>query len=207
MAPRPHSHDQVGPERVRREGAEARGCVMEQNRAERQAKRARHDADDPTERVGSGFGARERLQSRVCFARHPMALHSAMIGGVQVSGFRYVVFGAKRELVSTHRTKKAALRALAEDARPDAGRRSVRCRSVPVARRRVGAARAGSGRGTRKPCGHASGLSVSSAGTKDCGYQRTLQVQGHNRRSRRDWNAFPRCREGTSRTTNSVATA
>lgn len=40
-----------------------------------------------------------------------------MIGGVQVSGFRYVAFGAKRGPVSTHRTKKAALRALAEDAR------------------------------------------------------------------------------------------
>jgi hypothetical protein len=46
-----------------------------------------------------------------------MALHSAMIGGVQVPGFRYVVYGPKRGYVSTHRTKKAALRALAEDAR------------------------------------------------------------------------------------------
>jgi hypothetical protein len=40
-----------------------------------------------------------------------------MIGGVQVAGFRYVVYGPKRGLVSTHRTKRAALRSLAEDAR------------------------------------------------------------------------------------------
>jgi hypothetical protein len=46
-----------------------------------------------------------------------MPLHTAMIGGVQVPGFRYVVYGAKRRYVSTHRTKKAALRSLAEDAR------------------------------------------------------------------------------------------
>jgi hypothetical protein len=46
-----------------------------------------------------------------------MALHAAMIGGVQVPGFRYVVYGAKRGYVSTHRTKKAAFRSLAEDAR------------------------------------------------------------------------------------------
>lgn len=46
-----------------------------------------------------------------------MALHSAMIGGVQVPGFRYVVYGPKRGYVSTHRTRKAALRSLAEDAR------------------------------------------------------------------------------------------
>jgi len=46
-----------------------------------------------------------------------MPLHSAMIGGVQVAGFRYVVYGPKRGLVSTHRTKKAAFRSLAVDAR------------------------------------------------------------------------------------------
>ena len=46
-----------------------------------------------------------------------MPLHSAMIGGVQVAGFRYVVYGPKRGFVSTHRTKKAAVRALAEDSR------------------------------------------------------------------------------------------
>lgn len=46
-----------------------------------------------------------------------MALHTAMIGGVQVPGFRYVVYGAKRGYVSTHRTKRAADRSLAEDAR------------------------------------------------------------------------------------------
>lgn len=46
-----------------------------------------------------------------------MALHTAMIGGVQVPGFRYVVYGPKRGYVSTHRTKKAALHSLAEDAR------------------------------------------------------------------------------------------
>lgn len=40
-----------------------------------------------------------------------------MIGGVQVAGFRYVVYGTKRGFVSTHRTKKAALRSLAVDAR------------------------------------------------------------------------------------------
>ncbi|MBA4067302.1 MAG: hypothetical protein C0501_27060 [Isosphaera sp.] len=40
-----------------------------------------------------------------------------MIGGVQVPGFRYVVYGPHRGSVSTHRTKRAALRALAEDAR------------------------------------------------------------------------------------------
>lgn len=46
-----------------------------------------------------------------------MALHTAMIGGVQVPGYRYVVFGARRGYVSTHRTKRAAERALSEDAR------------------------------------------------------------------------------------------
>ena len=46
-----------------------------------------------------------------------MPLRSAMIGGVQVAGFRYVVYGTKRGFVSTHRTKRAALRSLAEDAR------------------------------------------------------------------------------------------
>jgi len=46
-----------------------------------------------------------------------MPLHSAMIGGVQVAGFRYIVYGPKRGVVSTHRTKKAAFRSLAEDAR------------------------------------------------------------------------------------------
>ncbi len=46
-----------------------------------------------------------------------MALHTAMIGGVQVPGFRYVVYGAKRGYVSTHRTKRAAMRSLAEDSR------------------------------------------------------------------------------------------
>src|SRR5262245_18768254 len=45
-----------------------------------------------------------------------MALHSARIGGVQVAGTRYVVYGVKRGFVSTHRTKRAALRSLAEDA-------------------------------------------------------------------------------------------
>jgi hypothetical protein len=40
--------------------------------------------------------------------RPPMALHTAMIDGVQVPGFRYVVYGAKRGYVSTHRTKRAA---------------------------------------------------------------------------------------------------
>lgn len=46
-----------------------------------------------------------------------MALHTAMIGGVQVPGFRYVVYGATRGYVSTHRTKRAAERSLADDAR------------------------------------------------------------------------------------------
>lgn len=40
-----------------------------------------------------------------------------MIGGVQVPGYRYVIYGPKRGYVSTHRTKAAANRALAEDAR------------------------------------------------------------------------------------------
>jgi len=40
-----------------------------------------------------------------------------MIGGVQVAGFRYVVYGTRRGLVSTHRTRRAALRSLANDAR------------------------------------------------------------------------------------------
>jgi hypothetical protein len=46
-----------------------------------------------------------------------MPLHSGMIGGVQVAGFRYVVYGSKRGFVSTHRTKRAAFRSLAQDAR------------------------------------------------------------------------------------------
>ena len=46
-----------------------------------------------------------------------MPLHSSMIGGVQVAGFRYVVYGPKRGAVSTHRTKRAAFRSLAEDSR------------------------------------------------------------------------------------------
>jgi hypothetical protein len=46
-----------------------------------------------------------------------MALHTGMIGGVQVPGFRYVVYGARRGYVSTHLTKRAAERSLAEDAR------------------------------------------------------------------------------------------
>ena len=46
-----------------------------------------------------------------------MALHTAMIGGVEVPGFRYVVYGPKRGYVSTHRTKAAAFRSWAEAAR------------------------------------------------------------------------------------------
>ena len=46
-----------------------------------------------------------------------MALHTAMIDGVQVPGFRYVVYGVWRGYVSTHRTRRAAERSLAEDAR------------------------------------------------------------------------------------------
>ena len=46
-----------------------------------------------------------------------LPLHSGMIEGVQVAGFRYVVYGPKRGFVSTHRTKRAALRSLAVDAR------------------------------------------------------------------------------------------
>lgn len=46
-----------------------------------------------------------------------MPLRSALIGGVQVAGFRYVVYGARRGFVSTHRTKRAAFRSLAEDSR------------------------------------------------------------------------------------------
>jgi hypothetical protein len=46
-----------------------------------------------------------------------MALHTAKIEGVQVPGYRYVVFGRQRGYVSTHRTKLAANRALAEDSR------------------------------------------------------------------------------------------
>lgn len=49
--------------------------------------------------------------------RPPMALHTAMIDGVQVPGYRYVVYGTKRGYVSTHRTKAAAERSLAEDSR------------------------------------------------------------------------------------------
>lgn len=44
-------------------------------------------------------------------------LHSAMIDGVQVPGLQYVVYGHQRGHVSTHRSRRAALRALAEDAR------------------------------------------------------------------------------------------
>src|SRR6266487_1394874 len=58
------------------------------------------------------------VQSRMFLHGGPeMALHTAMIGGVQVPGFRYVVYGTRRGCVSTHRTKRAALRALALDAR------------------------------------------------------------------------------------------
>ena len=46
-----------------------------------------------------------------------MPLKTGMIGGVQVAGNRYVVYGLKRGYVSTHRTKRAAFRSLAEDAR------------------------------------------------------------------------------------------
>ncbi|MCE9561528.1 MAG: hypothetical protein K8U57_05690 [Planctomycetes bacterium] len=46
-----------------------------------------------------------------------MALHTAMLGGIQVPGYRYVVYGPKRGYVSTHRTKRAAMKSLAEDAR------------------------------------------------------------------------------------------
>ncbi|HEX4610609.1 MAG TPA: hypothetical protein VH092_20635 [Urbifossiella sp.] len=46
-----------------------------------------------------------------------MALHTAMIGGIQVPGFRYVVYGRERGYVSTHRTKRAAEQSLAQDAR------------------------------------------------------------------------------------------
>jgi hypothetical protein len=46
-----------------------------------------------------------------------MAQHTAMIDGVQVPGGRYVVYGKKRGYVSTHRTKRAAYRALLEDSR------------------------------------------------------------------------------------------
>lgn len=46
-----------------------------------------------------------------------MALRTAIIHGVQVPGFCYVVYGEKRGYVSTHRTKRAAERSLAEDAR------------------------------------------------------------------------------------------
>ena len=46
-----------------------------------------------------------------------MALHTAMIGGIQVLGSRYVIYGAKRGYISTHRTKRAAERALVDDTR------------------------------------------------------------------------------------------
>lgn len=46
-----------------------------------------------------------------------MPLHSAMISGVQVAGVRYAVYGLTRGFVSTHRTKRAAFRSLAEDSR------------------------------------------------------------------------------------------
>ena len=46
-----------------------------------------------------------------------MPHHTAMIDGIQVPGFRYVVHGQTRGYVSTHRTKRAAFRSLAEDAR------------------------------------------------------------------------------------------
>jgi hypothetical protein len=40
-----------------------------------------------------------------------------MIDGVQVPGGRYVVYGKRRGYVSTHRTKRAAYRALVEDSK------------------------------------------------------------------------------------------
>jgi hypothetical protein len=46
-----------------------------------------------------------------------MALHTAMIGGIQVPGSRYVIYGTKRGYVSAHRTKRAAEQALVEDTR------------------------------------------------------------------------------------------
>ena len=46
-----------------------------------------------------------------------MALHTAMIDGVQIPGSRYIIYGKKRGLVSTQRTKRAAERALVDDAR------------------------------------------------------------------------------------------
>lgn len=50
-----------------------------------------------------------------------MALRSTMTRGVQMPGFRYVVFGAERGYVSTQRTKRAAARPLAEGARARMG--------------------------------------------------------------------------------------
>lgn len=58
-----------------------------------------------------------RPRGRAVFAKETMPLHTAMIDGVQVPGFRYIVHGRTRGLVSTHRTKRAALRSLAKDAR------------------------------------------------------------------------------------------
>jgi hypothetical protein len=46
-----------------------------------------------------------------------MAMHTAMIDGIQVPGNRYLVYGKKRGWVSAHRTKRAANRALLEDSR------------------------------------------------------------------------------------------
>jgi hypothetical protein len=46
-----------------------------------------------------------------------MATNTAMIDGVQIPGKRYIVFGKKRGYVSTHRTKRAAYRALVGDSR------------------------------------------------------------------------------------------
>lgn len=67
--------------------------------------------------VGNRLGD-ENLPRKATSLRGPLvALHSAMIGGVQVAGFRYVVHGTIRGFVSTHRTKRAAERALALDAR------------------------------------------------------------------------------------------
>src|SRR3954447_1689007 len=57
------------------------------------------------------------LTREVSYGETAMPLHSGMIGVVQVAGYRYVVYGIKRGFVSTHRTKRAACRSLAEDAR------------------------------------------------------------------------------------------
>jgi len=46
-----------------------------------------------------------------------MALHSSLIGGVQVAGGRYVVFGPARGFVSSHRHKRMAFKSRASDSR------------------------------------------------------------------------------------------